>query len=72
MGELQNGELLREIFDTVKNIEVKVAVIANEQESQAKLIDRNYEDIEKIKWKVLPMIGVISILGALIIAWLKR
>ncbi len=67
MTKLQNGELLKEIYDSVKKIETSVAVIESGQKNQDKLIDKHDKDINTLKFKILPLVGAIGIIIAIVV-----
>lgn len=71
-AELKNGELLKEIYDSVKNTERDVAVIKNEQANQTLRIDANTKDIERLKFKILPIAGAVGLLIAFLVEWSKK
>jgi hypothetical protein len=69
---MENGELLKKIYDIVSDLKIDVAVIKNEQENQGRLIDKHDTDIDKLKWKILPALGVISVIIMIVMAFIKK
>lgn len=72
-AELQNGELLREVYDKVNEIHRDMSVLREQVAGEngvikiAKDHERRIRDTEKFVWKVLGVATVIAIAVPLII-----
>jgi hypothetical protein len=67
MAKMQNGNLLKEIYDKVSDTQKDVAVLLTRSDIQDEVIKRHESELEWLKKKVLPFMG-----GAIVIAYLLR
>lgn len=67
MATIQNGELLKEIYDKVNEIKVDVGVLVTRSDTVDKTLDRHESELDWLKKKILPIMG-----GAIVIAYLIK
>jgi hypothetical protein len=71
-NNVENGQLLNEIYNKVNDIHTNLAVLTNEHKRTKEIVDKHEEQIEKIKWRILPVIGIVSMLMYILATFLKR